>query len=278
MPKPRRQEARSEDFLGRFELRTMPFTREIPVTEHFEIDSHKQAIEALERVLHQRGSAGLIAPSGMGKTQAIRNVRSLLPEARYRINYVKVTGVSKRDLCRHISQAIGVEAAGSYPTLVTRLQEKWQNLTDRESRHPVIILDDAHEMRIDVLGMLKALTNFDFDSRLGVSILLVGQKPLAVKLNRDELEDVAGRLSHVATLDPLSREQAHRYLQHRMTIAGARRFPFETRAVEMIYDAARGNLRATDRLALKCLEVAHLNDSDTIETSHVMEARKQVSP
>ena len=144
--------------------------------------------------------------------------------------------------------------------------------------HPVIILDDAHEMRVDVMGMLKAVTNFDWDSRLGVSLLLVGQKKLAKLLARDDLEDITRRLSHIATLEPLSREQAHQYLQHRLTVAGARRFPFETRAVEMLYDAARGNLRATDQLALKCLEVAHFENSDLVDANHVMKARKLVCP
>jgi general secretion pathway protein A len=133
-------------------------------------------------------------------------------------------------------------------------------------------------MSVPVLSTLKALTNFDFDSRLGVSILLVGQKALAKLLNRDELEDVTRRLSHVATLEPLSRDQSQSYLEHRITIAGARRFPFDARAVEMIYDAARGNFRATDQLALKCLEVAHLAGSDTVQSNHVMEARKLVCP
>lgn len=270
--------SKSDDFLSRFGLRTTPFTREIQVEEQFPIDAHEKVVDALEGVIHQRGSGALIAPSGTGKTQDVRRLRSRLPEARYRITYVKVTGVSKRDLCRHISMAIGAEPAGSYPTLVERLQERWQHLTRVDSLHPIIILDDAHEMRVDVLGMLKVLTNFDFDSRLGVSILLVGQTGLSRLLCRDELEDVTRRLSHVATLEPLSREQAHRYLEHRVTIAGARRFPFNDRAVEMIYDAARGNLRATDQLGLKCLETAHLHDSDLVDVSHVMEARKLVCP
>lgn len=274
---PRRGKS-SDDFLSRFGVRTTPLTREIQVAEQFFIEAHEEAVDALERAVHQRNSAALIAPSGTGKTQAIRCLRSKLPEARYRITYVKVTGVSKRDLCRHISMAIGAEPAGTYPTLVDRLQEKWQRLSQVESLHPLVILDDAHEMRLDVLRILKALTNFEMDSKLGVSILLVGQMGLSRMLRRDELEEVSRRLAHVATLEPLSRKEAHRYLEHRLTIAGAQSFPFDTRAVEMIYDAARGNLRATDQLALKCLEVAHLEDSDMVNANHVMKARKLVCP
>lgn len=273
-----RRQKRCDDLLGRFGLRTLPFTREIAVEEQFSIKGHDEAVSALERVILHRNSGGLIAPSGTGKTQALRKLCRKLPEARYRITYVKVTGVSKRDLCRHISMAIGTEPAGTYPALVDRLQEKWQRLSQIESLHPLIIFDDSHEMRLDVLGILKALTNFQMDSKLGVSILLAGQMGLSRMLRRDELEEVSRRLSHVAKLDPLSQEQVQKYLEHRLLIAGSKRFPFDDRAVQTIYDIARGNLRATDQLALKCLEVAHLDNDDIVDSNHVVKARAYVCP
>ncbi len=269
---------KGQGFHARFGVRRTPLTREISVDEQFVVEGHEEVVDAIVHAIEERGSVGLLARSGAGKTQLVRRVVDRLPPAHHRVTYVKVTGVSKRDLCRHISAAIGVEPAGNYPTLVERLQAKWTRLADVESLHPVLILDDAHEMRPDVLGLVRVLTNFEMDSRLCVSIFLVGQRKLATLLARDELEDVARRLTHIATLDSLSREESHRYLEHRLTIAGAKRFPFDPRAVEMVYDVARGNLRATDQLALKCLEVAHRGDSDTVSPNHVMKARTLVCP
>ena len=198
----------SDDLLSHFGLRTIPLTREIQVEEQFPIDAHEKVVDALERVMHQRGCGALIAPTGTGKTQNVRRLRSRLSEARYRITYVKVTGVSKRDLCRHISMAIGAEPAGSYPTLVERLQERWQHLTRVDSLHPVIILDDAHEMRgcpgnaqgTDELRRLQA--------RAHPACWTEG---LSRMLCRDELEDDSPALSR-GDSRTLSREQAHRYL------------------------------------------------------------------
>jgi molybdopterin-guanine dinucleotide biosynthesis protein len=45
-------------------------------------------------------SAALIAPAGAGKTALLRRLVAELPEARYQVSYVKVTSLSKRDLCR----------------------------------------------------------------------------------------------------------------------------------------------------------------------------------
>ena len=47
--------------------------------------------------------------------------------SRYRVRYVKVTDLCERDLCREIATAAGVAPAGTYPTLVRRLQERFAN-------------------------------------------------------------------------------------------------------------------------------------------------------
>jgi hypothetical protein len=49
-----------------------------------------------------------------------------LPETRYRVHYVKVTSLSKRDMAREIALAADVAPAGSYPSLIRRLQERFR--------------------------------------------------------------------------------------------------------------------------------------------------------
>ena len=53
--------------------------------------------EALLEQLERRASAAIIAPAGAGKSCLLRSLRARLPEARYRVHYVKVTDLSKRD-------------------------------------------------------------------------------------------------------------------------------------------------------------------------------------
>jgi type II secretory pathway predicted ATPase ExeA len=97
-------------------------------------------------------------------------------------------------------------------------------------------------------------------------------------LRRDELEDIARRLTHYAVLRPLSRSETQRYLEHRCTIAGANTSPFDDPARDAIYEIGRGNLRATDRLALKALELAGCESCDVVSSNHLVEARKMLWP
>jgi general secretion pathway protein A len=223
-------------------------------------------------------SGALIAPAGTGKTMLLRALCDQLPEARYRVHYVKVTGLSKRDMCREIATALGTEPAGIYPTLVRRIQDHFSAVADTDGLRPVLLLDEGHEMRPDVLAMLRLLTNFEMDSRLVVSILLAGQSGLRTMLRRDDLEDIARRLAHYATLRPLSRPETQRYIEHRCTIAGATTVAFDDAAGDAIYEIGRGNLRATDRLALKALELAHDDASTVVCANHLVEARKVLWP
>jgi len=267
-----------QDYRSRFGFHATPFTRELAVTDRFSLPCFDEALEAVLRTLDARMSCALIAPAGTGKTSLLRAVLARLPEARYRTHYVKVTGLSKRDMCREIASAVGLTPAGTYPALVRKLEEHFVEAIDGAGLRPVLILDEAHDLRPDVLAMIRLLTNFDMDSRLVVSVVLAGQPKLRELLRRDDLEAVARRLAHYATLRTLSREEVGRYVEHRCTIAGATELPFDQTALDALFEIGRGNLRATDQLARKALELAHEQDRDLCEPTHLAHARKLLWP
>jgi type II secretory pathway predicted ATPase ExeA len=84
-----------------------------------------------------------------------------LSEARYRCHYIKVSGLSKRDLCREIAVVMGLKPAGSYNALIRRIQEDLVEKTDTDGLRPVLLVDQAQDLRPDVLDMLAVVTNFD---------------------------------------------------------------------------------------------------------------------
>jgi len=265
-----------QDFISRFGFATTPFTCEIRVEEYFTSEIYQQPLEHLCRTVHKRMSAALIAPAGTGKTALLRALKAKLPEARYHVHYLKVTDLSKRDLCREIAASVGAEPAGNYPALVRRLQDRFSSSLDIDGIRPVVILDEAHDIRPEVLGLFRVLTNFEMDNRLVVSLILSGQAPLKKMLQHPKVEDVAHRIAHCAALRLLSRKEIGQYVQHRCRIAGPTDCPFDNSAMEALYEIGRGNLRATDQLSLKSLEVAHDHGGDMVDANHVTEARGMV--
>jgi len=267
-----------KDFLARFGLHTMPFTREFPIERRLSQPQFVEAEAGLHRAIEDRQSAALDAPAGTGKSVVLRALKATLAEARYRVHYVKVTCLSKRDMCREVALAVGAEPAGSYNMLVRRLDERFLTTFDQDGLRPVLLLDEAHDLRPDVLAMLRILTNYEMDSRLVVSIVLAGQPGLRTMLRRDEHEDVARRLAHFATLRPLSRQECVGYVEHRIAIAGGRCCPFDQSALDALFEFGRGCMRATDQLALKALQLAHDQNIDAVDAGLVVEARKVLWP
>jgi general secretion pathway protein A len=264
------------DLRSHFGFHSTPFTREIREEDQLSFPFLDEAVEGILRAVEARMCAGLFAPAGTGKTALLRRVRARLPEARYRVHYVKVTDLGKRDMCREIAAAVGIPAAGSYPCLVRKLQERFDATASTEGVRPVLLLDEGHDLRPDVLSMLRILTNFEMDSRLVVAIVLCGQPSLRKLLDREDQEAVAKRISHYAQLRLLSRDETETYLAHRCTIAGAKDMPFDQRSKDAIFEMGRGNLRATDALAFKSLEYAALAGKSTVSSSHVLAARKDL--
>jgi len=259
-------------------FRKTPFTRELSISERFGLAQQTEAAEALAECVRQRMSAALIAPAGTGKTVALRLLVSLLPDSRFQLRYVKVTGLSKRDLCKEIAAACGLSSAGTYPSLVRKLQEAFEHVSDTDGLRPVILLDEAHDLRPESLAMLRLLTNFEMDSRLVPSVVLSGQPPLKSLLARPEHAAMAQRLAHYATLRLLSRDESRSYITHRCTVAGASTNPFDNDAHEAIFEMSRGNMRAIDRLALKALELAAGSGASAVSSGEVIAARQHLWP
>lgn len=265
-----------EDMNSRFNFRSTPFTREFDIADRYKVTAHEEELTHLIQTIEERMSAALIAPAGHGKTTLLRALAKKLPDVRYRVSYLKVADLSKRDFCREISHALGAQSSGTYPSLLRNLQERLSQIY-QEGIRIVLILDEAHDFRPEVLGVVRLLTNFEMDSRLVVSIILSGQGGLTQLLKREELQDVASRLAHRAKLSLLSRKELLKYVEHRCFLAGSQTPPFATEALVALHECSHGNLRATDHLALKALQVAHSEDESIVTTNHITRARQMLT-
>ena len=266
------------DLKSTFGMHTTPFTREIATDALFALAVFDAARDGVLRAVDKRMSAALISPSGSGKTSVLRAVRAQLPEARYRVHYVTCASIGKRDMCREIARVCGLPPAGSFPALVHKLQQRFEASFSDDGLRPVLLLDDAHDLRPEVFAVLRALTNFQMDSRLVLSVVLAGHPNLGDVLGRSDHDAVARRIVHYASLRPLSRDETAQYVEHRCSVAGARQCPFDSQSLEALFEIGRGNLRITDNLALEALEIAARAKLQAVGVQHVIAARKVLFP
>jgi type II secretory pathway predicted ATPase ExeA len=276
--KPPDRTAERVEVCAHFGFHHLPFTREIDIPDRWRHPQYDEMADDLRQLVEHRLSAALIAPAGTGKTVVLRTLCAALPEARYRIHYMKVTDLSKRDFCREVAVAVGANPAGYYGALVRQIQDHCQTLVAQESLRPVLIIDECHDARPDVLAILRVIANFEMDSRLVVSLVLAGQTPLRKILRRDTLDDVSRRLALIGTLQLLSRDETFGYIDHRLRLVGGSADLFDRHAHEALFEASQGNLRAIDCLALRSLQLAAGDGVKVVDASIVQMARAQVWP
>ena len=262
--------------IDHFGFRSLPFTREIAIRDSLRFGFLKEQEEALVGAAQRRMSALVVAPPGLGKSVILRQVKDRLPETQYQVRYLKVNRLSGRDLCREIAHIFRAGEAATLPKLVRLVQRRITELSSSEGVRPVIILDDAHSLREQGFELIKILTNFEMDSKLIVSFILAGHSSLKEKLFRPGMADVRQRISHCGQLRLLSREETADYIKHRLALVGCSQVPFDENAIELIYDMGKGNMRATDNIALKALGQAAGEKVDIVSTLHVTEAAREL--
>lgn len=258
-----------------FQFTSAPFTREFRIDHRLKLDFIEAEVSSLQKVVETRQSGVLLAPPGHGKSVALRSLCSKLPETRYQIVYLKVASLSARDMCRQISTKLGADKSGSYPSLVLSLEDRFRNTYDSGIR-PVVIFDDAQDLRPHTIQIVKLLTNFEMDSKLIVSMILVGHPSLRELFNRSDLEDIRQRMVYCGELRSLSREESKSYIKHRLEIVGCKAIPFDSMAIDAVYEITRGNMRLIDTLCHQTLMEASNQKRQGVDAADISIARKNL--
>jgi general secretion pathway protein A len=260
---------------NRFGLTKDPFTKDVPIEELFIHPGLEQVITRIKAGIEGRASAVLTGEAGTGKTFCLRAVESKLPAGRYRLTYIHNATVNLRDFYRQLSTALGLEPKATPAALFRNVSAHLEEVATAQKLRPLVVLDEAHLLPIQVLQNLHILLNFDRDSKPLLSLLLLGLPELRERLTRNVLSSLAARLPIRVVLSPLDAEQTGEYLRCRMRHAGCGQDVFSEEAVLLIAEATGGVLRKIDVLARTSLEVLSQGRSKVVDGQAVQSAVQQ---
>ena len=261
-----------------FALRHWPFENALHVDELFETRAQAEAHSRLRHLLELRGIGLVTGEPGCGKTTVCRSVRDSLHTSRYRARYVSLSTGSVRDTYRTIAAAFGLEVTGGRATVSRAIRAEVTRLVEESRQLPVLILDEAHHLRNEVLEELRLLTNYHMDSANRFCLLLVGLTELRHRLALALYEAFAQRIVVRLQLGGLERDEIGAYLSHRMRLAGAAVEIFAPEAVEAVALASNGMPRRVNRIAHYALLVAAIDKTSTVTADHVNHACDELAP
>lgn len=259
-----------------FALTGFPFDLSPEPEELLETTAVAEASARLHHLLALRGIGLITGEAGAGKTTVCRKLSASLHPGRYRVCYVTLSTGSVMDIYQAINWELGLPTERHRASAFRAIHTEVTRLSLEAKQQPLLIIDEAHHLRNEVLEDLRLLTNYQMDADNRLCLLLVGLSELRRRLRMSVHESLAQRLVVHYHLSGLSPEELPPYLNHRLRRVGAEHELFAPPAIDVLYQSSRGIPRRVNRLAHYALTCAALDKARTVSPEHVQAALQEL--
>lgn len=258
------------------------FSKE-PFTSNLDLDSILQTEELLavsKRVEYvmRIGAIGLVTGEvGAGKSTALRWTTGQLHPSRHKTLWITATAGSILEVYRQLLAELDINTASSSRAVLTRLIRKQiHDLVITKKQQPLLIIDEASLLRLDVFTELHTLTQFHGDSQPWLPIILAGQNNLADNLLYRTAIPLASRIVARSHLTAVNRDGMEKYLIHHLNVAGVKNNPLNEQAITAVHQGSGGLFRKANHLARGALIAAAAEKSQAVTAEHVRMADSEL--
>ncbi len=140
-------------------------------------------------------------------------------------------------------------------------------------RNAIVVIDEAQNLSVEALEMIRMLTNLETDRAKLLQIILVGQPELMKKLSTYELRQLNQRITVRCNLAPLKFIEMMRYINHRIVLAGGvNKVFFDASAYKEIWRVSGGVPRLVNIVCDRSLTAAYVADTALLDKNVVKKA------
>jgi len=134
------------------------------------------------------------------------------------------------------------------------------------------------ELLAAICDELKMLTNLETNTRKLLQVILIGQPELQQLLKRNDLRQLAQRITARYHLLPLNPEEVKHYLKFRLQVAGCSRPVFSDAAVKKLFQLSGGIPRLLNLMADRALLGAYSQQQAIVSHKLVQQAAAEILP
>ncbi|HSH28706.1 MAG TPA: AAA family ATPase, partial [Thiohalobacter sp.] len=239
--------------------------------------------EALAHLLFGLGEGGgfvqLTGEVGTGKTTLSRAVLEQVPP-HVDVAMILNPRINEHELLATLCDELGV----AYPADSTSIKR----LTDALTRHllrthaggrkTVLLIDEAQNLSRAVLEQVRLLTNLETADEKLLQIILIGQPELKALLAREDLRQLAQRITARYHLEPLTRDETRAYIQHRLRVCGGPIDLFTPGAMDEVQRLSGGVPRLINILCDRALLGGYVEERRSIDRRILRRAAREVFP
>jgi len=232
-----------------------------------------------ERFLYAVGLSAVAVITGdvgSGKSSGLRFAQTELHPSEYKVLHITATSGPIAELYKQICHALDIETRGSSKALLTRtIRACLLDLVGKKQK-PVLVIDEASLLRLDVFAELHTISQFETDSKPVLPIILAGQNNLVDNLMFRQSRALASRVVARGHLEALAQDEMAAYLTHHLEIAGVKQNLFSEQAVTAIHQGSGGLLRRANNLARGSLIAATAEKCAIVSADHVRVASTEI--
>lgn len=236
-------------------LREQPFPTHGKPLSVLSYHSERDALDILnDTYLNPTGICLLQGPALSGKSTLIRSFIDTLHED------CAVALIDGKDLnttlfLNGILQQFGYNFESNSPNELLGLIRVFALQQAASHDPPILIVENAHEMKPSALRALCELADLKTRSGSALKIVLVSDQSLAALIGAPSMESISRRLLHDFHLRPMQKRESKPYLYDKLRAAGSEQpdliFPDEV--CDALWTASGGWPGILDRLALMAL-------------------------
>jgi general secretion pathway protein A len=239
------------DVLG---LERIPFPTTPDATCYFHTPKLEAELgEAVHCVLSRKGFVLITGEVGLGKSTFVRRLTETVIASGCVVAFVLNTFLRGEELLRAINLDFGIKPGKTFADDVDRLN-KFLVEQHKRGGTALIIVDDAQNLCVESLELLRMLSNFETNQEKLVQILLAGQPELTDNLAEKAIRQLTSRIVKHVQLLPFDINEAGNYVNFRLTSAGASgRIVMAPEALRILHQNSGGNPRRMHLIMDRCM-------------------------
>lgn len=265
-------------YTGFFGLTSQPFS--IAPNPDFLFLSPRHA-EALAHLRYGLGEAGgfvlLTGEVGTGKTTVSRCLLQELTD-QTEVAFILNPTLNELELLAAICDQLKIRYKKSDASL-KMLTDKITNRlmkNHQTGKNTILIIDEAQHLQPAVLEQLRLLTNLETNTKKLMQVILIGQPELQQLLQRQDLRQLAQRITARYHLMPLNEQEVQQYISYRLQVAGCSRPVFTASAVKKLFLLSGGIPRLLNLICDRALLGGYSQQKALIDAGLVNQAASEV--
>jgi len=244
---------------------------------YFPSHSHQNSLLKLRYLIDQRKGVGVIAGEhGLGKSYLTHVLeQEFVGQGAGLFVRLVFPQLSPAGTLAYFAGRLGAAVTSKdSDDIVLRGLEDQLELLQKQNRHVVLLIDDAHLLELPQLHLLRMLLNLREEGRSDFSLILVGRTEVLSRLQR--LAALDQRVVVRTALEPLKREEVLPYVQCRLRAAGRSGPLFHEQAAGTIWELSQGIPRRINQLCDLALLVGYVDEQHSIESIEIEAAAEEL--